>query len=63
MTGRILVGTRIAVNPKWSIMEAVSAEERQRNSGLELRRDSQKGILIKMANTNPRFSIYMKQED
>jgi hypothetical protein len=43
-------------------MEEVSAEERQRYPGLELRRDSQKGVLIQMANTIPRFSIYITQE-
>jgi hypothetical protein len=43
-------------------MEEVSAEERQRYPDLEVRRDSQKGVLIHMANIIPRFSIYMKQE-
>jgi hypothetical protein len=60
-TGRILVGTRIAVNPKEGILEVVAAEERQRYRGLELRRDSQKGVLFQMANAIPGFSIYMKQ--
>jgi hypothetical protein len=43
-------------------MEVVSAEERRRYPDLQLRRDNQKGVLIQMANTIPRFSIYMKQE-
>ena len=63
MTGRILVGTRIAVNPKWDILEVISAEKRQGYRGSGSRSGSQNGVLIRMANAILRFLFYMKQEN
>jgi hypothetical protein len=44
------------------VLEEARAEERQTFRGLDAYRDSQKGVLIRMAKAILGFLFYMKQE-